>query len=51
VVVVFVGNRRVGLVVDSLIGQEEVVIKPLGSICTVCPDSPVPPSPATAALP
>lgn len=31
VVMVFVGNRRVGLVVDSLIGQEEVVIKPLGS--------------------
>jgi two-component system, chemotaxis family, sensor kinase CheA len=31
VVVVFVGNRRIGLVVDSLIGQEEVVIKPLGA--------------------
>jgi len=31
VVVVFVANRRVGFVVDSLIGQEEVVIKPLGS--------------------
>jgi two-component system, chemotaxis family, sensor kinase CheA len=31
VVMVFVGNRRVGLVVDSLVGQEEVVIKPLGS--------------------
>ncbi|WP_018953899.1 chemotaxis protein CheA [Thioalkalivibrio sulfidiphilus] len=31
VVVVFVGNRRVGFVVDSLIGQEEVVIKPLGA--------------------
>ncbi len=31
VVVVFVGNRRVGFVVDQLIGQEEVVIKPLGS--------------------
>ena len=31
VVVVFVGNKRVGLVVDQLVGQEEVVIKPLGS--------------------
>ena len=31
VVVVFVGNRRIGLVVDRLIGQEEVVIKPLGA--------------------
>ncbi len=31
VVVVFVGKRRVGFVVDRLIGQEEVVIKPLGS--------------------
>jgi two-component system chemotaxis sensor kinase CheA len=31
VVVVFVGNMRVGLVVDQLVGQEEVVIKPLGS--------------------
>ncbi|NNG00771.1 MAG: hypothetical protein HKM93_15400 [Desulfobacteraceae bacterium] len=29
VVVVSTGNNRVGLVVDSLIGQEEVVIKPL----------------------
>jgi two-component system, chemotaxis family, sensor kinase CheA len=31
VLVVFVGNKRVGLVVDQLLGQEEVVIKPLGS--------------------
>ncbi len=31
VVVVFVGKQRVGFVVDRLIGQEEVVIKPLGS--------------------
>jgi len=30
VVVVNVGNQRVGFVVDQLIGQEEVVIKPLG---------------------
>ncbi|MCG5511088.1 chemotaxis protein CheA [Ectothiorhodospira lacustris] len=32
VVVVFSGNQRVGFVVDSLIGQEEVVIKPLGNM-------------------
>jgi len=32
VVVVNVGNAQVGLVVDSLIGQEEVVIKPLGAL-------------------
>jgi two-component system chemotaxis sensor kinase CheA len=31
VVVAHVGTQRVGLVVDQLIGQEEVVIKPLGS--------------------
>ncbi len=32
VVVVTVGNVQVGLVVDHLIGQEEVVIKPLGAL-------------------
>ncbi len=32
VVVVHVGNQKIGLVVDSLIGQEEVVIKPLGAL-------------------
>jgi two-component system chemotaxis sensor kinase CheA len=32
VVVVSVGNRRVGFVVDQLIGQEEVVIKSLGKM-------------------
>jgi two-component system chemotaxis sensor kinase CheA len=32
VVVVHVGNQKVGFVVEQLIGQEEVVIKPLGSI-------------------
>lgn len=32
VVIVTVGNRLVGFVVDSLIGQEEVVIKPLGKM-------------------
>lgn len=31
VVVAHVGSQRVGLVVDQLIGQEEAVIKPLGS--------------------
>jgi len=31
VVVVTVGNQRVGFVVEHLIGQEEVVIKPLGA--------------------
>ena len=32
VVVVHVGTMQVGFVVDQLIGQEEVVIKPLGSL-------------------
>ena len=32
VVVVQAGNQRVGFVVDHLIGQEEVVIKPLGAL-------------------
>lgn len=32
VVVVSVGTKRVGFVVDQLIGQEEVVIKPLGKM-------------------
>ncbi|MES9942840.1 MAG: chemotaxis protein CheA [Candidatus Thiodiazotropha sp. 6PLUC2] len=32
VVIVNVGNLQVGLVVDHLIGQEEVVIKPLGAL-------------------
>jgi two-component system chemotaxis sensor kinase CheA len=32
VVIVNVGNIHVGLVVDDLIGQEEVVIKPLGAM-------------------
>lgn len=32
VVIVTVGTRRVGFVVDQLIGQEEVVIKPLGQM-------------------
>ena len=31
VVVAHIGSQRVGLVVDQLIGQEEAVIKPLGS--------------------
>lgn len=32
VVIVTVGTKKVGFVVDQLIGQEEVVIKPLGSM-------------------
>lgn len=32
VVVVSMGAQRIGFVVDSLIGQEEVVIKPLGAL-------------------
>jgi len=32
VVVVNVSGKQVGLVVDYLIGQEEVVIKPLGAL-------------------
>jgi two-component system chemotaxis sensor kinase CheA len=32
VVVVNVGGVQVGLVVDLLVGQEEVVIKPLGAL-------------------
>lgn len=32
VVIVSVGTTRVGFVVDQLVGQEEVVIKPLGTI-------------------
>jgi two-component system chemotaxis sensor kinase CheA len=31
-VVVRIGNQSVGLLVDDLIGQEEVVIKPLGAL-------------------
>ena len=32
VAIVTVGTQRVGFVVDQLLGQEEVVIKPLGSM-------------------
>ena len=32
VVIVTVGNQMIGLLVDELIGQEEVVIKPLGTM-------------------
>jgi two-component system chemotaxis sensor kinase CheA len=31
IVIVRVGDKKVGLMVDSLIGQQEIVIKPLGS--------------------
>jgi len=37
VVIVAVGTKRVGLVVDQLVGQEEVVIKPLGKMLTGTP--------------
>lgn len=37
VVIVSVGTRRVGFVVDQLIGQEEVVIKPLGKMLNGTP--------------
>ncbi len=32
VVVVHIGNQKIGFIVDELIGQEEVVIKPLGAL-------------------
>ncbi|MFC3609550.1 chemotaxis protein CheA [Stutzerimonas tarimensis] len=32
VVIISVGNQRIGFVVDQLVGQEEVVIKPLGKM-------------------
>ena len=32
VVIVHVGTQQIGFVVDQLIGQEEVVIKPLGAM-------------------
>ena len=32
VVIVSVGTQKIGLLVDQLIGQEEVVIKPLGAL-------------------
>jgi two-component system chemotaxis sensor kinase CheA len=32
VVIVSVGTQKVGFVVDQLVGQEEVVIKPLGKM-------------------
>lgn len=37
VVIVSVGTQRVGFVVDQLIGQEEVVIKPLGKMLNGTP--------------
>jgi two-component system chemotaxis sensor kinase CheA len=30
VIVLFAGNRRLGLVVERLLGQQDIVIKPLG---------------------
>jgi len=34
VVVIQLGHQHVGFVVDHLLGQEEVVIKPLGAMLT-----------------
>ena len=51
VVIVQIGTQQVGFVVDNLIGQEEVVIKPLDNLLQGTPAWPVPPSPATAASP
>jgi two-component system, chemotaxis family, sensor kinase CheA len=31
VIVLFMGNRRLGVIVDRLLGQEDIVIKPLGA--------------------
>ena len=37
VVVLGVGNKRIALLVDRLIGQESTVVKPLGSFLVQCP--------------
>jgi len=34
VVVVSLGKQHIGFIVDNLVGQEEVVIKPLGALLT-----------------
>lgn len=51
VVIVHMGNQKIGFVVDELIGQEEVVIKPSVPCCRGFRDWPEPLSPAMAALP
>lgn len=50
VVILSVGTQRIGFVVDQLVGQEEVVIKPLGKMLQGTRACPAPPSPVTAAL-
>ena len=50
VVIVSVGNQRVGFVVDQLIGQEEVVIKPSARCYRVPTAWPARRSPVTARL-
>ena len=37
VVVVHKGKQRLGLVVDQLVGQQEIVIKPLGNLLAGIP--------------
>ncbi len=51
VVILSVGTQRIGFVVDQLVGQEEVVIKPLGRCCRAPPAWRAPPSPGTGASP
>ena len=46
-----VGQEMVGLVVDELLGQQEVVIKTLDSNLASSPASPAPPSWATGSCP
>lgn len=50
-VIVQIGTQQVGFVVDNLIGQEEVVIKPLDNLLQGTPAWPAPPLPAMAASP
>lgn len=51
VVILSVGTQRIGFVVDQLVGQEEVVIKPLGKMLQGTPAWRAPPSPGTGASP
>lgn len=51
VVILSVGTQRIGFVVDQLVGQEEVVIKPLGKMLQGTPAWRAPPSPGMGASP
>lgn len=51
VVILSVGTQRIGFVVDQLVGQEEVVIKPLGKMLQGTPAWRAPRSPGTGASP